>query len=789
MRGKLMKWGNSAKTSVALLSAATCFVMHAAAARPSAEQRDNNPQQTATQGDNNTPQTADQGNNAVGGLEEIVVYSQRKAVGEYVQRVPLSVTGVGGATIENMHIEDLTQLGRLAPNVTLDNNGTFPLFPSFYIRGIGVSTTVRSIDPAINIIQDGMVIGYQAGAMADPFDLEGVEILRGPQGVLFGRNASGGAVVMRTARPTDDFQAKAEVTLGNADTVEFKGSVGGALIEDTLLAKIAFMSKDDSGLWNNTLDGTFVPTPLNPSGRSPQHAVGGIGQVHEYTVKPTFVFNAAENVHFTLFTQYQKANDGAGPIYAIPDPPGAPPSALKTVLGYTPSTNPYTVNISNPGYIKLEAGHAIGELVVDNVGGGTWTTVAAYRRVIYDSTQEADGTPFTLYVFGPDSKESNHQYSLESRYNTRLASWLDLLVGVYAYHARTEVLENQSVNGLLAHETFADTVDERANWRQNDDTVAGFTNVDIRPLERLTVSAGMRYGWERKQFDIIPVSRCAGPDFTNCPTTWYDSSRHWEDLSPRGVISYALTDENMIYGNYSKGFRSGNYNGRATTPQAAITPANPEKVDSYEIGTKNDFFSHRLRANLAGFYEIYNDIQRPVLVTYPDQQPVQNLVNAAKARVYGAELELSWLPVDSFRLDTNAGYTQSHLDSFTGLTLPPGLTVDRLQLDHVSKWTINAAGTYSFRIPAFKGDWDLRTSYTYRTRFFEDAQNTPYFVQPSFGILDASLTYTIGQWKISGFGRNLQNTVYSDFMTRVLGYNQGTGQPRTYGLQVSVRSP
>ena len=172
-----MKWGNSAKTSVALLSTAMCLVMHAADAQQSADQHDNKPQQTATQGDNNTPQTADQGSNTAGGLEEIVVYSQRKAVGESVQRVPLSVTGVSGATIENMHIEDLTQLGRLAPNVTLDNNGTFPLFPSFYIRGIGVSTTVRSIHPAINIIQDGMVVGYQAGAMADPFDLEGVEIL------------------------------------------------------------------------------------------------------------------------------------------------------------------------------------------------------------------------------------------------------------------------------------------------------------------------------------------------------------------------------------------------------------------------------------------------------------------------------------------------------------------------------------------------------------------------------------------------------------------------------------
>jgi iron complex outermembrane receptor protein len=783
-----MNGGYSANTAAALLGAAYCCVLQPVHAQQAADRGRDNAQQTAVQGGNNAQQTAN-ADNATSGLEEVVVYSQRKAAGENIQRVPLSVTGVSAATIQNLHIEDLTQLGRLAPNVSLDTTGTFPLYPSFYIRGIGVNITTRSIDPAINIIQDGMVVGYQAGALADTFDLEGVEVLRGPQGVLFGRNAIGGAVVMRTARPTNDFQAKAQVTLGNADTVEFKGSVGGALVEDRILAKIAFMTKDDSGLWQNTLDGTFVPTTLNPSGRSPQHDVGGVGQVHEYTVKPTFVFIPAQDVRFTLFTQYQKANDGGGPIYAIPDPPGAPPSGLKPLLGYTPATEPYTVNLSNQGYTDLEAEHAIGELVVDNIAGGTWSTVPAFRRVIYDSTAKSDGTPFDLYYFGPNNKENQHQYSLESRYNVALSPWLNLLVGVYGYSGTSDALEKRTLNGLLAGQSFATTVNQMTHWRQKDDTVAGFTNIDVKPFSGLTVSAGVRYGWEKKQFHVIPLGTCSGADFTGCPSTYYDSSRHWEDLSPRGVVSYAFTDHNMIYANYSKGFRSGNYNGRATTVEAAITPANPEKVDSYEIGTKNDFFSHRLRANLTGFYEIYNNIQRILQVTYPDQFPTQNIINAAKARVYGAEAEFSWLPVDALRLDTSVGYIQSHFDSFNGLPpLSPGLTVGNLDLDHVSKWTVNAAGTYSFQIPNLKGDWDLRTSYTYRTRFFIDAQNTPYFVQPGFGILDASLTYTRGDWRFSAFGRNLQNTVYSDFMSRVLGYIQGTGQPRTYGLEVSVTS-
>jgi iron complex outermembrane recepter protein len=767
-----MKAGYSAKTAAALSSAVTCCcVLQVANAQQIAEQ------------------APDQGSNTGGGLSEVTVYAQRKASGESIQSVPLSVTGVDGAAIQNLHVENLSELGRLAPNVNLDSSGTHPLYPNFYIRGIGNSATTRSIDPAINIIQDGMVVGYQAGALADTFDLEGVEVLRGPQGVLFGRNATGGAVVMRTARPTDQFQAKAQVTLGNADTVEFKGSVGGPVVEDRVLAKIAFMSKNDNGLWHNTLDGTFVPAPLNPSGTSPQHDVGGASQVHEYTVKPTFVVTPAQDVRLTLFTQYHKANDGAGAIYAIPDPPGAPPSGLKSQLGFTPSTEPYTVNLSNTGYINLEESHAIGELVLDKVAGGAWTTVAAYRHVIYDNTVEADGTPFTLYLFGPNDLENNHQYSLESRYNVPLSSWMNLLVGVYGYSATSNVWEKRTLNGIFAGQSFATNVEQVTTWRQKDDTAAGFMNVDLKPLAGLTVSGGMRYGWERKEYHVIPLGTCTGPAFTGCPSTYYDSSRHWWDLSPRGVISYALTDNNLIYANYSKGFRSGNYNGRATTVATAITPANPEKVDSYEIGSKNDFFAHRLRANIAGFYENYNDIQRVVQVASPNGFPAQNLTNAAKAKVYGAELEVSWLPVDVFRLDTSVGYIRSHFDSFNGLPpLSPGLTVSDLELDHVSKWTANAAGTWSFKVPNVTGDWDLRASYTYRSRFFEDAQNTPYFVQPGFGILDASLTYSRDSWRISAFGRNLQNTVFSDFMTRVFNYIQGTGQPRTYGIEVTVMS-
>jgi len=165
-------------------------------------------------------------------LDEVIVYAQKKSVGEAIQKVPIAEMAFSGQAIEQQQIQDLTQIGRLMPNVDLQASGTFPLYPNFNIRGVGNTATTRSIDPSVNIIQDGMVLGYQAGAVLDAFDMESVEVLRGPQGVLFGRNASGGAVVLRTPLPTADWKGGADLTVGNENTVIFKGDVGGPLVAD-----------------------------------------------------------------------------------------------------------------------------------------------------------------------------------------------------------------------------------------------------------------------------------------------------------------------------------------------------------------------------------------------------------------------------------------------------------------------------------------------------------------------------------------------------------------------------
>jgi len=715
-----------------------------------------------------------QGQESAGGIEEIVVFAQKKASGEALQSVPVSITATDAKMIQTEQLQDLTQLGRTAPNALLAPSA-FPAYPSFSLRGVGSGTTTRSIDPAVNIFQDGMVIGYPAGALSETFDLESVEILNGPQGVLFGRNSSGGAVVMRTPRPTSDFHESAEVELGNANTLVFKGAVGGPLIGDQVLGKIAIMSNNNTGLWQNTTAGTFLPSPENPSGTSPQHATGGVGQLHEIIVKPTLVFNPSDSVHFTLFGQYQNENNGGGILYAVPDPPGEPVSNLTKLFGFIPSTQPYTVNLSTPGYNNIQAEHVIGELVLDNVVGGQLTTIAAFRHVIYDSTQNSDGTPFNLVIF-PDNREKNHQYSLESRYNRDITSQISLLAGVYFYSSNSTVLEKRAINGILAGSTFANTLDEIANWTQEDKTAAVFGNIDYKPTPEITLSAGARYDYEKKNFDIIPLAPCSGANFSGCPTTFDNNSHDWSAATPRFVASYQFQPENLIYASVSQGFRSGNYNGRAPNAIAAITPANPEKVTSYEIGSKNEFLDNHLRINVDGFYENYTNIQEIAQQMFSNAPAVQNLVNAASAKIWGTDFTASWIIVSAFRLDATIGYAHNHTSPFIGFpTLLPG---------YGPRLTSNIAGTYSFKVPNLSGSWDLKASYaTVSHQIFSGDPLTPN--NPGYGILDGSLSYTVGAWRISAFGRNIQNTVYGG-LTRSLGYFSYPGQPRTYGINVAV---
>lgn len=525
------------------------------------------------------------------GIADIVVYAQRRSAGESAQRVPIAITAVDSHLLAATNSVTLQDIGSIAPSVQTGTAGTTPGFPNFTIRGVGIVSSLRSVDPAVNVVQDGMVLAYQAGAVVSTFDLDGLEILRGPQGTLFGRNATGGAISLRTRLPRDSFQALLNVDYGNYNTADVEASVEGPVVSDRILAKVAFLYRHTDGFIRNTTKGVFLPAPGNPTGQPVQHETGLLGHQNEYIIKPTFLFKLGDSSQLTIFGQYQNYDDaGNAPRNFVPA--GAPLVPLQSTYGYYPTYGKYETNILTDGYIRVHEGHVIGQLEND-IGPGKLTSILAYRNVSFDSTINLSGGPFIMFYF-PDNRENNHQTSFETRYNVDVLTGVGLTAGLYYINSRTHVFENRLQTGPASAPT--NRIYTRGDFYQKDEAFAAFANVDWKIIDTLQLSAGGRYSTERKDVNVAPLTTCIGQSYNNCPLRYVDSGKRFNDFSPRVVANFSPTARTLFYASYTKGFRSGNYNSRATTP-AGIGPASPEKVTSYEAGTKLDLLGRKLRVN------------------------------------------------------------------------------------------------------------------------------------------------------------------------------------------------
>lgn len=724
-------------------------------------------------------------------LEEVTVYAERKAEGQNLREVPMAVSVISGEIIDTARLYDVVDVGRLAPNTQLDPVGTFPGFSNFSIRGVGNSNSTRSIDSPVNIIQDGMVIDYQAGAVLDTFDLESVEILRGPQGVLFGRNASGGAVVLRSRRPTGEFGGRFEVAATNANGFNVNATLQGA-ISDTVAGRVALMTRKHDGLIKNTLKGTFVavpncpPAPIPPgticnvnniTGAGVNHPTGRVSGVDRIVVRPTLVFTPSEDLKITLLTQYQNYDDGGGIARAV-FPKNGVIQNQQRLWGFTPAAGKYETNVGQTGYTQIRAWHGISEIEW-NVAGGTWTTIAAIRDLQYDATLHVSGDPFDTLVF-PNNEERASQTSIETRFNGSFTDNIDYLIGAFWLSAEAKVRERRE---LKSNTTTAITYFD-SPWVQDSVSQAVFANIDWRLTDQWSASAGVRYTKDEKDIWLRPLVSC-GTTPTGCNNLAYiDDSRDWSNTSPRFVVKYAQSDAMNWYLSWSRGYRSGNYNARTGSAQVLRTPANPETNESIELGAKTEWLDRRLRVNVALFHADYTDIQRTatVLNSVPS---ISTLTNAGKATIKGFEIDGSWLATDSLRFDFSYGLTDAKYDELLGITCPPCGDKTRptdLKFDKLAPWTANLSVTYTKDIGP--GELSTRVSYSRRPEYDTDFRNTPALRQEAFGLLDASIGYDFGPWNFALWGRNLENTEFVDIISLGLGYQAYGGQPRTYGLSV-----
>ncbi len=690
-----------------------------------------------------------------GAIADIVVIGTKKGRGETLQNVAISATAVGEQQIRDQFTPSISDLGNSAPNVQLKTEGnTLPGTANFYIRGTGVQGSVPSDDPAVTVVIDGMPLGSNIGVLGDTFDLEGVEIYRGPQGTLFGRNATGGAVVIRSRRPSGEFGVRGDVIVGNYDTVEVSGSVEGPLAPN-LSAKLAVMYKDRDGFLRNVTTG------------------GRQGDQESLIVRPMLRYDNDDGLDFTLIGEYGRIKgDGPSTRTRNSNIPGSP-----SVTGKFETAQNFA------GFGNVEWRHLIGEANID-LAGGVFTSITAYREIDQSSASDADGLSGTYFnVYGA---LDGRQFTQELRWSGPIGEVLDLTAGAFYFNHDFDYRERRQI----APPFNATPVNRGGGGEIHQDAAAVFAEATFHLFDKLDLVAGGRYTYEKKRaaISVLGVDCPSNPDFDgaidfDACVPGFNGSKSWNSFTPRLGLNSRLSPEVFLFASWSRGFRSGGFNVRSTNPAVVPGPYRPEKVESFEVGGKFDLLDRKLRINSAFFYNRFDDLQRTAI----DAQARQTVLNAAKATIWGLELETTAAVTRSLTLSGNLGYTNASYDSFIGLPAGAVRPVKDLWMVHVPKWAWGVSANYSKTLA--NGDtFSARASYAYTGPMAYNDTNT--ITEPSRDRVDASLSYEIDDLglELSVFGKNLFNSFYN-----VFGFNIGQtipswlGPPRQYGVRASFK--
>ena len=703
-------------------------------------------------------------------LEEVLVTAQKKSAAEDVQGVPISIAAYSGEQVEAMFAVNLTDIGLNTPNVSLSEIPTFPGVANFVIRGMGtVGQSIPSADPAVGVVMDGVALGTIYGVVTDVFDLASVEVLRGPQGTLFGRNVTGGAVIMHSTRPTEEFQGKVRATMGNYNQVGVSALISGP-INDNWGAKLAVLSKDRDGYWDN-------------------ESVGGEqGESESLLIRPALTYNT-DNFSAALVAESgSMEGDGLGSLTWWVDGGAA---------GGGFEIDPYDDRVTYQGdkgendldWVQVS-------LQTDwDLWGGTLTAVLGYRDLEQEMVADIDGWTDARFHFANGTFLDQDQQSLEIRWSGDISEKTTLTTGVYFFDQEYTYGERR---------ILLNAVDRRGVSDVEHGTQGVFAQADYRITDTITLTAGGRYTSEDKDASIGLIgdpnatggcATAAPPEPMNqavrmgdCQAAFEDDES-WSNFTPKVGINWAFTEDMMAYASYTRGFRSGGYNVRFTdlsfvteNPQSSPGPYDEEVVDAYEIGLKTEFWDGNARVNGAIFYNKYDDLQRTAL----NDAGGQEILNAASAVISGVEIDAVIAATDNLTLQAGFGYTDAEYDEFEAAENATGMDPKDLRFVMAPEYTYNLAAIYDMDISdTMSLRW--RASYSYVDETFSDDFNTA--ENKDYELVDASATLTTDfGLQVAIFGKNIFDEVYYDFGTNFSTSSLAIQSywltpPRTYGIE------
>lgn len=698
-------------------------------------------------------------------LEEVTVTAQRRA--ESLQDVPISVTSLSADSLSSIGISGTVDLSQAVPSVQMIQTGPVP---QFFVRGVGNSSAGTGEEGANAFYVDGVYISDMKQSALRFNNIERVEVLKGPQGTLFGRNSSGGLVHVITREPGQDVEAEIKVGAGNYSTYRSQVYLAAPLAEN-LSADIAFTSTDQQDGW-----GTNLTTGKD------------VAKAWDWGLRSKWVWTPTDRAKVVFAAEMDKSSDSIGSAFRVS------PGAVGTG-GVPAPRDPYDSHGGSPMYTDQE-NKGVSVTIEYDLDWAILTSITGYRDNDTVTRLDADAGPNPIANVGVNSSTTTFQQELRLASNSMAdLSWQ---AGLFFFDAEAEV-NPQSQMGLA----FGGVTSGSGVFAEmTTESYAGFGEVTYQATPSTQITAGLRY--TKDQVGIDGDNR----PFGDAPIPYFQrkDSASYEELSYRLALRYDISDTVNAYVSYNRGFKAGTY----SLANIAADPVDPQITEAYEVGLKSELFNRKLRLNMSVFRYEVSDYQVRA-VEGVGRTPV--LLNAAEVEMQGLEIEFEAIPMNALRLHGALTFLDSEYSDFpfvpytypnpalcTPLGGSPGVTVGDPTGGSLTcigsakgndtplapRFAGNVGATYSIPVGS-EGEVRLSAMYSYNDGYYFEPDNR--LKQPSFGLFNASILYQVNNnWAVELWGRNLGDKVHYTYKSGgALADIATPAAPRTYGIDLSYR--
>ncbi|MCF8473909.1 MAG: TonB-dependent receptor [Emcibacter sp.] len=696
---------------------------------------------------------------AFSAIDEVVVTSLRRH--SNMQKVPVAVSVIKPPLIREARIHGLEDVGTRVPGMTV---ASFSIGqPTIHVRGVGSNDDGAALDNSIVMFIDDVYVGRITAISMNFYDLEQIEIIRGPQGTLYGKNAIGGAINVTSKNPSEQFSGSLESTVGNMNRLDVRSMISGPIVKDKILGRLAFHSRKRDG-WQKNI---FLPDIK----QNDENTWSARGKLLALVSDSLQIDINGDYSHDNLESTGRIPVIGRVPVRLL-RPDGMPngQSALPTDIFNNLGGNVRNAINSDQGFTDRTI-WGLSSRVSMEEDYGKILFITAYRKTDFSWLEDSTGLPSSVtdQKVNSNVNEKQDQFSQELRWISPDEERLKYVVGLYYLFEHTHRIENFIFPKL------------RSSTDQNNKTnsFAIFGEATYALTEKLNFTLGSRLTYENKKMDQQNITN--GDRTILLENFSLQNKGSWTDFSPNLVLSWQQNNDAMWYGSITRGYKSGGFQGAPATLDLAQRTIDPESVWNFELGYKSQWFDDHLRLNLVGFHSNYRDLQVVQFKTEGNFGVFQTS-NAASASLKGMEIEFIVKAYNGLEFSGSYAYLDAVYDKFNDLS---GRDFTGNILRQAPRHSLYFALYYER--PFYAGRLRFRADYRYQGKSFREPDNDV-TIQPAFDLVDASLAYesSDNRWEAAFWAKNLFNKEYISHLY-VLGGNDYAlfGTPRTYGLTVT----